>query len=303
MSDAVETRPVAATDRKVMIITGASAGIGATVAREAVKKGFALVLVARRADRLEELAQEFEAQGCPTLTIATGIEYPGAPERIVAEAIARFGRIDVLVNNAGFGLPHLFAESDPEDINRLYQVNLVAPVLLTRHALPYLVARRGTVINIGSAITAVANPALGAYGSTKIGLAYWNDALRREFYHKGLTVCLVEPGPVKTEFFDAITRIGPEPGSFHAMLDAPYPWMTTRAEIVARRIIRLTDHPRRRISVLRRIIWPFRMIGGFFLIFPAVGDLIVSSIVRHYEGRDSRTVKPGQTHQTAVHSR
>ena len=115
----------------------------------------------------------------------------------------------MLINNAGLGLPHLFAGSEPEQILRQLEVNLVAPMMLTRYALPYLIESRGVVINVGSSITSVANPALGAYGATKAGLAYWNDALRREVQYKGVNVCLVEPGPVKTEFFDAFTRLGP----------------------------------------------------------------------------------------------
>ena len=169
------------------------------------------MLTARRIDRLEELASELKEvrPGLPILTIAADLADPSAPGRLVDETIGRFGGIDVLVNNAGLGLPTLFEDAEPEQIVRQLAVNLTAPLLLTRLSLPSLVARKGMIINIGSAITCVANSALGAYGATKAGLAYWNDALRRELAKKGVTVCLVEPGPIKTEFMDALTSLVP----------------------------------------------------------------------------------------------
>ena len=177
----------------------------------AEKKARALVLTARRGDRLDQLAAELKTlqPGLEVLTIAADLADPATPERLVAETIARFGGLDVLINNAGLGLPTLFADSDPEHLARQLAVNFTAPLMLTRLCLPSLIERRGMIINIGSAITCVANSALGAYGATKAGLAYWNDALRRELYSKGVTVCLVEPGPIKTEFMDAVSSLVP----------------------------------------------------------------------------------------------
>jgi short-subunit dehydrogenase len=273
---------------RVVLITGASAGIGAAVAREAARKGYALALTARRAERLEELAAECEKLGVKTLTIPAAIEDPETPERLVDAVLTRFGRLDVLVNNAGIGLPSLFADSDPDQVRRQVEVNFTAPLLLARHALPYLLERRGVLINIGSSITGIANSALGAYGPTKAGLAYFSSALRRELGHKGLSVCLVEPGPVKTEFFQSLTSLSPQPGHYHPMLDAPFPWMTGRVDVLARKIVALIERPRRRISYPNRTVWPWRLLGTLFQFCPAVGDAAVSSVVRFYERRDPR---------------
>src|SRR5262245_42389147 len=156
---------MAVVSKKVVIVTGASAGIGASVARELARHGHDLVLTARRGDRLESLADELRsaasASGRPieVRVIAAALDDPATPERVVAEAVAHFGGLDVLINNAGFGLPTLFADADPDDLRRQLEVNLVAPLLMTRYALPHLIARRGTVINVGSAITSVANSA------------------------------------------------------------------------------------------------------------------------------------------------
>jgi len=280
----------AAPSPKIVLLTGASAGIGAAVARVLARRGFDLALTARRAERLSALADELRANGAVgparernILVLPANLDDPSTPEKLVADTVAHFGRIDVLINNAGFGLPALFAESDPFEIRRQLEVNFVAPLMLARYAFPYLLERRGTIINIGSSITSVPNSALGAYGATKAGLAYWNDALRREVSHRGVKVCLVEPGPVKTEFFSALERLAPPGHDYNPMLDAPAPWMSARVDEVARRIVRLIDKPKRRLSVLRRVVWPFRLVGGLFQVCPPLGDLALSTMAEHFD--------------------
>jgi short-subunit dehydrogenase len=287
--------------KKVVLVTGASAGLGAAVAREAARRAYRLALTARRGDRLERLADQLMSpeNGSEALVLPAALDDPEALERLVADTLSRFGRLDVLVNNAGFGLPTLFADADPDEIRRQLEVNLVAPVILTRYALPALIESRGVIVNIGSAITCVPNPALGAYGATKAGLGYWSYALRRELKSKGVRVCLVEPGPVKTEFFDAIMGRVDRPEGYHPMLDAPSPWMSARVEDVACRIVNLFERPKRRLSVLKRVVWPFRLIGGLFQVWPALGDAAVTSILSHYEHRQTRPVRSGSLSNAA----
>ncbi|WP_165251384.1 SDR family NAD(P)-dependent oxidoreductase [Paludisphaera soli] len=267
---------------RVVLITGASAGLGAAIAREVVRRGEAraLVLVARRADRLDALAAELRgvAPGVEVLTISADLSEADACRRTAEEAVARFGGVDVLVNNAGLGLPTLFADSPVEDLVRQVAVNLTAPILLTRHLVGTLTARRGTVINIGSAITCVANSALGAYGATKAGLAYWNDAIRRELERDGVTVCLVEPGPIKTEFSDAFQKLARDGARPHPVVETPSGWMTADVDDVARRVVGLLSRPKRRLSVRRRMVWPFRAMGALAWAFPALGDWFVTRV-------------------------
>ena len=260
--------------RKSVLITGASSGIGAAVAREFARAGHNLAITARRADRLEQLAAELEGSGSEVLVLPASLEDPDAPERLIAATVARFDRLDVLVNNAGYGIPSLFGDSDPLEIRRQFEVNLVAPMLLARWAIPHLVESGGTVINVGSAITAVPNPIFGVYGTTKAALAWWNDALRRELLGRGVRVCLVEPGPVETEFFVALRDL--VPGASGRILDAPPRILHTTSEVAARRIARLVDRPRRRLSVLRRVVWPVRMIGLLFRLWPWLGDFAIA---------------------------
>jgi short-subunit dehydrogenase len=275
---------------QVVLITGASAGIGAALAREIAKRDStrALVLTARRGDRLEQIAQKIllTRPDIEILTLAADLADPNAPEKLVAETLARFGGIDVLINNAGLGLPTLFADCDPELLARQLAVNFTAPLALTRRFLPSLIARHGIIINIGSAITSVPNSALGAYGATKAGIAYWNDALRRELFSKGVTVCLVEPGPIKTEFMEALSSLAAADEKPHPILDSASPWMTASVSDVARRVTRLLDHPKRRLSVLRRFVWVFRMLGVIGRLAPPLGDLIVRRYQREDQPRE-----------------
>ncbi len=272
--DTSEFRPA-----RVVLLTGASAGIGAALARELArqKKARAIVLTARRGDRLDQLAGELKTlqPGLEVLTIAADLADPATPGRLVAETIARFGGLDVLINNAGLGLPTLFADSEPEHLAQQLAVNFTAPLMLTRLCLPSLIERHGMIINIGSAITCVPNSALGAYGATKAGMAYWNDALRRELYSKRRHRLPGRAGPIKTEFMDASTSLVPAEKRVHPILDNAAPWMTADVEDVARRVTRLLDHPRRRLSVLRRFVWVFRLLGVVARTCPPLGDRVV----------------------------
>ncbi len=276
---------------KVALITGASSGIGARLAVELAAGGFSLLLTARRQDRLDAVAEECRAKGVDVATFAISLDDPAAPEAIVRAALERFGGIDLLVNNAGIGMPSLFADSPPDVLRRQLVVNFDAPVLLTRHALPSLIDRKGMIINVGSSISAVEFPIYGAYGATKAAIAYWNNALRRELKPKGVRVCLVEPGPVLTEFFDSVARDAPESAS-KLVLESPPAIISATPEEAARRIARLVDRPRRRLSMLRRYVIPARAFGVLFRMFPALGDLLIGRVVAQYGSQPSQKAAP-----------
>jgi short-subunit dehydrogenase len=278
---------------RVVLITGASSGLGAAVARELGSSGHRLALVARRADRLEAVAAEVRGRGGEALVVPADLGDAEAPGRIVAETVERLGRLDVVINNAGLGLPHYFGHCRAEDLRYQVAVNLTAPLLVVRHALPHLIAARGMVINVGSGITNVANPVFGVYGTTKAGLTYWTEALRREVRHRGVRVCLVEPGPVETEFFAAVGRneggaaalgiAAPTDWLYNPVRDRPPAIMTVSVESAARRVARLLERPRRRLTLSRRIIVPLRIAAALFRLSPVLGDLAVSGMIRRVE--------------------
>ncbi len=276
------------TPSKCALITGASAGIGAEIARVLSQKGYRLALTARRQDRLDQLAHEL---GGEVAVFPIDLGNPDQTDRLIAAVIERFGRLDVLINNAGFGLPEMFHKSEPEALRNQIEVNFTAPILLARYALPHLITTKGTIINIGSSITAIPNGVMGVYGATKSGLGYWNDALRRELKHKGVKVCLVEPGPVATEFFNAVSSLIPEGGQG---LEAPRPPGFSSASVndVAKRIVRLIDHPKRRITPLRRFMIPWRALGVLFRVWPWLGDLLVNASLKYFEHTAEQQVAP-----------
>ena len=278
---------------KRILLTGASAGIGRDLARVFARRGYRLALTARRVERLEALAVELRAIGAEVIVLPDDLADPAAPPRLVAAAVGALGGLDVLVNNAGYGLARFFGEESTEAIRRQVEVNLTAPLVLAREALPHLVASRGTLINVGSSITCVAMPAFGAYGTTKAAMAYWNDALRREVRHKGVSVCLVEPGPVETEFLDVVgaadrdgvrtSRWDEQSPLIRKMQERPSAFFTAKSDEAARRIARLVDHPRRRLSIRRRAVWPFRLVGGLFQVAPGLADALIGRVLRRAE--------------------
>lgn len=282
---------------RTILLTGASAGLGAALARHLAPGGHRLALVARRAERLERLAEVVRARGADALVLPADLAHSDMPASVVAATVEHFGSLDVLINNAGIGLPGYFGQSDPDALRRQVTVNFVAPMLLARHALPHLLNSRGTIICVGSAITFAANPIFGAYGATKAGLAYWTDALRRELRHRGVHVSLVELGPVGTEFFDAVRLldqegralgIGPPPDAvYNALRDRPPALLTIDVELAAKRIVRLLDRPRRRLALPRRVVWPFRLVGALFQLAPALGDLAISAMIKRVESERS----------------
>ncbi len=286
---------------RTILITGASSGLGAAIARALAPGGHRLALVARREDRLDAVAEEVRTLGGQPFARPADLADPDTPARVVAAVADRFGGLDALINNAGIGLPRYYSESEPEALREQVAVNFTAPILLTRHALPYLIDSRGSVINIGSAIAAVANPMLGAYGATKAGLAYWNDANRREMKGRGVSVSLVDLGPVSTEFFEAVRRrvdagdvrpplgIDPAPDAlYNAMRDRPPGALTTNVEDAALRIIDLLEYPRRRLRVPRRVVWPFRLLGAILDLVPGLTDVAVSAMIRRVEREEIR---------------
>lgn len=194
------TRPFS--DRTV-VITGASAGIGLACARRFAEAGGNVVLVARGAGELERARAEI-AQIGPALAIAVDVAAPDGAERIVSGALARFGAIHVLVNNAGRHARGPFVDQSEADLASMVDVNLRAPILLTRRALPHLIASgRGAVVNVASLAGKV--PTIGSvvYSATKFGLRGFSHALADELHGTGVTVSCVSPGPVDTQFIMA----------------------------------------------------------------------------------------------------
>lgn len=188
---------------QVVIVTGASAGIGEATARRLARAGAKVVVSARRQDRLDALARELDPSGANALAVAADITDDADRRRLVAAALARFGRIDALVNNAGYGTRGPVERVPVELIRRNYETNLFSLIALTQLVLPAMRERRdGCIVNIGSVAGKVARPLSSIYDSTKHALEAITDGLRGELRPFGVRVTLIRPGFILTEFVE-----------------------------------------------------------------------------------------------------
>lgn len=276
----------------VVLLTGATSGIGESFARQLAaqyltnpaKPRIGLAITGRNFRKLDELSSELSAiTKIDCFPIVADLADPKAPDEIVQAVVDRWGRLDVLVNNAGYGLPRLFHNSSAEELQKQVQVDLTAPILLTRKALPYLMeSPAGRVIQVSSSISTIAYPIFGAYGACKAGLSYFTDALRRELSGTKVAVCLVEPGPIRTEFLSR-AMTGLEPGDQERAFVESWPAAVYGTpDRVATEMLACLKRPRRRVSVLKRAVWPMRAGGFIFQLIPALGDWFVSRGLRQF---------------------
>jgi uncharacterized protein len=186
------------------LVTGASSGIGTALARELASRGYALVVVARREERLRSLATELAADhGVPVEPIACDLSDQAARDRLVEEINEQGRTVELLVNNAGFGYQGDFATQSRERVLGIVKVNIEAVVDLTSRFLTGMVERgRGSVINIASTGAFQPIPGLAAYAASKSFVLSFSEAIREELRGTGVSVTAVCPGPVRTEFMD-----------------------------------------------------------------------------------------------------
>lgn len=189
---------------QVIIVTGASSGIGEATARRLVRAGARVVLSARRRDRLEALARELDPSGANVLAVPGDITSAADRENLVAVARRKFGRTDALVNNAGYGTRGPVELVPVDAIRKNFETNLFSLIALTQLVLPEMRARRsGRIVNIGSVAGRIARPLSSVYDSTKHALEAITDGLRGELKPFGVQVSLIRPGFILTEFVDA----------------------------------------------------------------------------------------------------
>jgi uncharacterized protein len=187
------------------LVTGASSGIGAEIARGLAERGHGVTLAARREDRLKELAEELVAEyGIRAETAALDVTEEKARHELVANLDERGLTVEVLVNNAGFGSGGAFVELDADKEASMVRTNVEALVGMTGVFLPGMVERgRGAILNVASLIAFQPVPFQATYGATKAAVLSFSDALHEEVRDSGVTVTSVCPGPVRTEFGEA----------------------------------------------------------------------------------------------------
>jgi short-subunit dehydrogenase len=188
--------------QEIALITGASSGIGAEFARQLAASGMDVILVARRADRLEELSREVEDKsGVNCHVIVSDLSRPGAPEEVFRQTEAKGLAVEWLVNNAGFGTNGRFETLPLEREIEEIQLNVAALVALARLYVPGMVARgRGHIVNLGSVGSFVPTPYMATYSATKAFILSFSEALATELSGKGVKVLALCPGATRTEF-------------------------------------------------------------------------------------------------------
>jgi short-subunit dehydrogenase len=250
--------------QSVAIITGASAGIGRELALAFARADYAVVITARRSQRLEELATRIRAGGGSCMVLAGDISEPTMPQRLVDAAIASFGRIDVIANIAGMGAPGALLEQSESAVEAQWRVHVAAPLRLARAARSHLRITRGSIVFIGSGLARVPAPGFGAYALAKAAIRAAATQLRRELRDEGIAVTYVDPGAVDTEFSDAAGMERSAPRSILARPDA-----------VARRILRGI---RKRAARINAVPWQTAgvILGEWF---PALADRAMARIV------------------------
>jgi uncharacterized protein len=206
-----------------VLITGASRGIGACLARDAASRGAVVTLVARSTGALDQLAADVAGHALPA-DLADRAAVRGLVERAEKQA----GQpVDVLVNNAGFDAARSLLELSEDDVADVVAVNLRAPMELTRQVLPGMVARgRGHVVNVSSGFSTAIAPGLTPYSATKAGMSHFHAGLGLELRGTGIGTTLVEPGPVRTELYDNLQ----ETLSFHALRRMMHLQLTAEVE-------------------------------------------------------------------------
>jgi NAD(P)-dependent dehydrogenase (short-subunit alcohol dehydrogenase family) len=276
----------------VVIITGASAGIGAALAEELSRRGARLALAARRLDRLDDLNRRL---GGAHLCVRADVSLPDDCERLIGRTIEHFGGIDTLVCNAGYGILRRVHETTPQQMQEIFQTNVFGAADCVRAAVPHMLRQppppggdlsspgwRGQIVIVSSAVARRALPFFGAYSATKAAQLSLAEAMRVELRPQHIAVTTVHPIGTDTEFGDAAQaragggRIAPIPGEFRQSPAA-----------VARKIVRAIQNPVPEV-------WPFppsRWALGLATLVPRWIDRVMAKRVVVEEGGNDQPAR------------
>jgi uncharacterized protein len=249
---------------KTVIITGASGGIGRHMVREVSKFGANSIIIARSTDKLNRLKSEIEMQydvhvDPVTLDMGDMDAVKKAFEKINLD----YPTVDVLINNAGFGIFDYFEEAKLEDTKRMFDVNVIGLMTATRMLLPKMLQQgEGHIINIASIAGKLATPKSSVYSATKSAVLGFSNGLRMELAGKGIKVTTVNPGPIKTNFFNIADPSGTYPANVSQWMVEP--------EVVAQKVVAAIGTNRREVNL------PLSMSAGarLYLIFPKLVEKI-----------------------------
>jgi len=254
------------TEKKIIIITGASSGIGRATALALAREGVHVVIGARRMDRLEEVAEAIRRAGGQARALQTDVTRPHEVSRLVGEAITAFGRLDILVNNAGLGYFGRLESVPLEEARRLFEVNVMGTLYGIQAAVPIMRSQgSGHIINVSSVSGKRATPGYGVYAATKFAQVALSESLRLELADAGIDVSVICPVSTMTEFFEIAAARSP------VKADPVGPIYS--AERVAELILRCARRPRPELIVYR----PARLMVILNAISPRLLDRVLAT--------------------------
>ena len=248
---------------KIVFITGASTGIGREAAKRFAKRGAIPVLTARSVDKLHALAEEIRVQfGVTCPVYALDVQDQQQAEAVVHDVLANQGRIDVLVNNAGFGVFKETMEMTMDEVEDMMDVNYFGLVRMTKAVLPSMLERRaGHIVNVSSMAGFFATQTHGCYAATKFAVMGFSEGLRFELNGSGVTLSTVNPGPIETEFWNRADRT--QVPTFAKFLSA---------EEVADTMVRAAEE--------KKVLYVLPKVGSFAIkirhLFPRLYDLVMT---------------------------
>ena len=249
---------------KVIVITGGSSGIGVQLAKDVAKLGARPVLIARSKDKLEEAKRViFEQYGVEASVYSVDVSNIEAVEATFQEIIDTFGHVDVLVNNAGYAVFDTFIDASVEDVKGMFDVNVFGLVACTKAVLPSMLREnRGHIINIASQAGKLATPKSSIYSATKHAVLAITNSLRMELSETNIFITAVNPGPIKTPFFERADVTGNYTKNVAKFMLEP--------EFVSGKIIELMERPKRELNL------PLWMGLGtkFYQLFPGLVERI-----------------------------
>ena len=243
---------------RVIAITGASAGIGRATALRLAREGAAVAICARRADRLDAVAADIVAAGGQALPIVADVTRAADMDAFVARTVGRFGRLDVMMCNAGFGIAGAIDDIAPDQMQKLMDINYTGTYLATRAALP-LFRRQGYghILIVSSIVGKRGVPYMGAYSATKFAQVGLAECLRAELVGSLIDVSIVFPVSTETEFFDVMSR---ETGTEVTRAMGPRQSVEKVADAIARAIRRpvpeVYPHAKSRALVILNALAP-----------------------------------------------
>ena len=249
---------------KVVVVTGASSGIGKEAAREFAKLHADVILVSRNRAALEAVSSELSGLKGSILVCPCDVSRREEVERMSSEVLERFGRVDVLVNNAGFGIYGNFSSLAVEDVKAQMETNYLGMVYCTKAFLPKMLEQRsGHVVNVASVAASFGIPAMAGYCASKFAMLGFSESLYHELKGTGVGITVVSPIMVRTNFFSH--------GSFERM---PRYTAALSPRTVARAVVRASSSPRLEIvtpQVVRAAIWFKQTLP--YLVNPIVGEI------------------------------